>query len=50
MVERPEEHRWSSYQYSLRPCKAPEWLDWQRVLAEIGKDPRRARMELSSFC
>ena len=22
---------------------APDWLDWQGVLAEIGKDPRRAR-------
>lgn len=42
MVQRPEEHPWSSYRFYLRSRGAPDWLDWRRVLADIGKDPRAA--------
>ena len=49
MVQRPEDHPWSSYQHYLRSRKAPDWLDWQSVLAEIGKDRRRARSEYRRF-
>ena len=43
MVQRPEDYSWSSYRYYLRSGDAPDWLDWQSVLAEIGKAPGRAR-------
>ncbi len=48
-VQRPEDYPWSSYQHYLRSRTAPEWLDWRSVLAEIGKDPRRARNEYRRF-
>jgi putative transposase len=49
IVQHPEDHRWSSYQYFLRSRNAPEWLHWQTVLAEIGKETRRARAEYRRF-
>ena len=49
MVQRPEEHAWSSYPHYLRSRGAPDWLDWQSVLAEIGKDPRSARRAYRRF-
>jgi putative transposase len=49
MVERPEGHAWSSYRHYVRSGSAPDWLDWRRVLAEIGKDPRLARREYRRF-
>ena len=49
LVRRPEDHRWSSYQYFLRSRKAPKWLDWQTVLAEIGKQTPAARREYRRF-
>jgi REP element-mobilizing transposase RayT/DNA-binding transcriptional ArsR family regulator len=49
IVNRPEDHSWSSYRYYLRSGNAPEWLDWQRVLAEVGKKPRSARREYQRF-
>ena len=49
MVCRPEDHRWSSYPFYLCSKNAPEWLDWQSVLGEIGKSPRRARHEYRRF-
>lgn len=49
MVERPEDYPWSSYQHYLRSRKAPGWLDWQSVLAEICKDRRRAHREYQRF-
>jgi REP element-mobilizing transposase RayT len=49
LVQRPEDHPWSSYQHYLRSGKAPDWLDWQSVLAEIGKDRRRARGKYRRF-
>jgi hypothetical protein len=49
MVKRPEDHAWSSYRHYLRPGHAPAWLDWKSVLAEMGKDARRARKEYRRF-
>ncbi len=43
VVQHPEDHLWSSYRHYLRSGDAPDWLDWQSVLAEIGKDLRHAR-------
>jgi len=39
MVTRPEDHVWSSYRYFLRARDAPDWLDWQTVLDEMGEEP-----------
>ncbi|MFV1963995.1 MAG: transposase [Pirellulaceae bacterium] len=49
MVERPEDHPWSSYPHYVRSRAAPDWLDWRSVLADIGRDTRRARSEYRRF-
>ncbi len=49
MVQNPQDHQWSSYQYYLRSRGAPDWLDWQSVLADIGKNPRSARHAYRRF-
>jgi len=42
IVKRPEEYDWSSYQDYLGVRKAPAWLDWESVLAELAEDRSRA--------
>ncbi len=37
MVERPEEYRWSSYQYYIGLRKKPRWLETDFVLQYFGK-------------
>ncbi|VAX29100.1 FIG00679443: hypothetical protein, partial [hydrothermal vent metagenome] len=37
MVERPEEYRWSSYQYYIGLGKKPRWLETDFVLQYFGK-------------
>jgi len=49
IVQRPEEYGWSSYRHYLNAGKAPAWLDWQTVLAEVAKDPSRARSAYRRF-
>jgi putative transposase len=49
IVDRPEEYGWSSYQDFLGGRKAPAWLDWQTVLAEVAKDRSRARSAYRRF-
>ena len=45
----PADYAWSSYRHYLRSRTAPDWLDWRTVLAEIGKDPVRARKRYRRF-
>ncbi len=43
IVERPEEYAWSSCQDYLGMRKAPEWLDWETVVAGLAKELSSAR-------
>jgi len=49
MVKRPEDHVWGSYRHFLNSRGAPEWLDWQVVLDEIGKNRSRSRQAYRRF-
>ncbi len=49
LVERPEEHAWSSYQDYLAVRKTPEWLDCETVLGALGKNRSRARSAYRCF-
>jgi REP element-mobilizing transposase RayT len=49
IVRRPEAYGWSSYRHYLDARKAPAWLDWQTVLAEVAKERSRARSGYRRF-
>jgi putative transposase len=49
MVKRPADHAWSSYRHFLRARGAPDWLDWQSVLDEMGKNRSRTRQAYRRF-
>lgn len=49
MVKRPQDYMWGSYQHFLHPRGAPEWLDWQVVLDEVGKNRSRTRKAYRRF-
>jgi hypothetical protein len=36
VVEQPEQYRWSSHGHYLKPKGAPEWLNTEEVLEQIG--------------
>jgi putative transposase len=49
IVERPEEYAWSSYQDYLGRRRAPAWLDWETVVAELAKELSPARSAYRRF-
>jgi REP element-mobilizing transposase RayT len=49
VVERPEDYPWSSYQGYVRARHAMEWMEYGRVLGELGKDERQARRGYARF-
>ena len=49
MVKRPEDYAWSSYRHFLNGRGASEWLDWQTVLDQMGKNRSRTRKAYRDF-
>ena len=49
IVENPAAYPWCSYRYYLNPHGAPGWLDWQTVMAEIGRTESAARVAYRRF-
>jgi putative transposase len=49
LTRQPACYTWSSYRYYLNPHGAPEWLDWQTVLSELGRKEAAARVAYKRF-
>ena len=49
MVDRPEQYRWSSYQYYIGLKKSPEWLVSDFILGYFGKKISDAQREYRAF-
>jgi hypothetical protein len=49
MTDNPQQYAWSSYRYYLNPHRAPPWLDWKTVLAEISLQESAARVAYKRF-
>ncbi len=49
MVERPEEYRWSSYQYYIDLRKKPQWLKTDFILDYFGKKVSTAQKRYREF-
>jgi hypothetical protein len=49
LVERREQHRWSSYAAHRGAAEAPEWLCREEILAESGKNLAEAQARYRAF-
>ena len=49
MVDRPEEYRWSSYQYYIGLKKSPKWLVTDFILGYFGKKYSDAQIGYCAF-
>jgi len=49
MVERPEEHEWSSYQAFVGQCVPPEWLQQEFILAYFSDKVKVAHKRYRNF-
>ncbi|KAA0893453.1 REP-associated tyrosine transposase [Oryzomonas rubra] len=49
MVARPEEYRWSSYQYYTGQASAPAWLQTKVILEYFGKREAEAKKKYRGF-
>jgi REP-associated tyrosine transposase len=48
-ADSPAQYPWTSYRYYLDPRGAPDWLDWQTVLGEIGQSLTQSRSQYVRF-
>jgi REP element-mobilizing transposase RayT len=49
LTRQPACYAWCSYRFYLNPRGAPAWLDWQTVLAELGRTEAAARVGYKRF-
>jgi putative transposase len=49
IVTDPFHDLWSSYRHYLNSKRAPAWLDWKTVLAELGRSEAAARLAYKRF-
>ena len=49
LVQRPEDHPWESCRFYFRSRGAPDWLAWEEILAEHGRQLRAARRSYRRF-
>ena len=49
LVRRPEHWRWSTCRGYLRPSRRLDWVDYDRVLSEFGKDPSASQRAYRAY-
>ena len=48
-MQRPEQHRWSSYAAYIGAAEAPEWLCREEILTDFGKSLAEAQARYRAF-